>query len=55
MPPNVDDRMLVPLRVAVPLSQFGTLKTTAAAEGVPLAELVRRLLTAGLEKPYEPR
>jgi hypothetical protein len=58
MPHDLDEKVLVPLRVTLPLDQFRAVKTTAAAKGVPLAVLVRRLLTAGLEKetaPYEPR
>lgn len=46
----VDERVLVPLRVAVPLAQFGELKAKAAQEGVPLAALVRRLLGAGMKE-----
>jgi hypothetical protein len=50
MPLVLNENVLIPLRVAVPLAQFGELKAKAALEGVPLAALVRRLLGAGMTK-----
>jgi hypothetical protein len=49
----VNENILIPLRVTVPLRQFGELKAKAAQEGVSLAAVVRRLLGAGMSKEVQ--
>ena len=53
MLPDLDEKVLIPLRVTLPLAQFRAVRAVADAEGVALAVLVRRLLNAGMKENHQ--